>query len=300
MTREKRPVTARPLDASMSLIDQMMHDTVDAGYAEAAARRGRRGVSSALRGSWVLLVALVVVGLVLSTAASQVRARAGLTMVARDRLVAEIEERNGALDRLQGQLEQLRGDLVAARQEALSLTGTGESLADRLTLLETVTGVAPVVGPGLRVTLDDAPAAEDTTSDVRDGSMPDDGRVLDYDLQRLVNALWESGAEAVTINGRRLTALSAIRLAGEAIVVDYRPLTRPYVVQAVGDPDRLEAGLAETEDGRYVRSLEENYGIMLDISQQEQMRLAGASGVTLRQVQPGESFGPEAAEGDPS
>ena len=36
-------------------------------------------------------------------------------------------------------------------------------------------------------------------------------------------------------NGQRLTALSAVRGAGEAITVNFRSLRRPYVVEAIGD-----------------------------------------------------------------
>ena len=67
------------------------------------------------------------------------------------------------------------------------------------------------------------------------------GRVIAKDLQYVTNALWESGAEAISINGKRLTSTSSIRFAGSAIIVDYRPLTRPYVITALGDPQRFLA-----------------------------------------------------------
>ena len=71
------------------------------------------------------------------------------------------------------------------------------------------------------------------------------GRVLDRDLQIVVNGLWAAGAEAISINGQRLTALSAIRSAGEAILVDFRPLSPPYVVSAVGEPTRCRPAFAD-------------------------------------------------------
>ena len=49
--------------------------------------------------------------------------------------------------------------------------------------------------------------------------------MLDRDLQVIVNGLWAAGAEAIAVNGQRLTACSAIRSAGEAILVDFRPLS---------------------------------------------------------------------------
>ena len=84
--------------------------------------------------------------------------------------------------------------------------------------LEPGVGAVAVRGPGLVIVVDDAPSSEN--------SQPD--RVYDVDLQILTNGLWQAGAEAVAINGHRLSALTAIRGAGEAITVDY-PFADPPV-----------------------------------------------------------------------
>ena len=91
--------------------------------------------------------------------------------------------------------------------------------------------------------VDDAPVGRRTTR--RD-------RVLDIDLQVLANGLWQAGAEAVSINGHRLSDLTAIRSAGDAITVDYRSLTRPYRVEAIGDPRTLQARFVESAGGAVV------------------------------------------------
>ena len=65
--------------------------------------------------------------------------------------------------------------------------------------------------------------------------------VLDTDLQRLVNGLWEAGAEAISLNGQRLTNLSTIRQAGGAITTNGRSLRPPYVLSVIGDKDTLPA-----------------------------------------------------------
>ena len=109
------------------------------------------------------------------------------------------------------------------------------------------------------VTLDDAATAA--------GRRPTRAldRVLDRDLQSVVNGLWAAGAEAVAVNGQRLTALSAIRSAGDAILVDYRPLTRPYVVVAIGDP-RTIAGAVRFSGGPAgpgLRTLQQTYGMQV-------------------------------------
>src|SRR5439155_24527639 len=69
---------------------------------------------------------------------------------------------------------------------------------------------------------------------------PDEnGRITDRDLQIVVNALWSAGAEAVAVDGRRLTATTTIREAGGAILVDFFAVASPYHIEAIGDPDRL-------------------------------------------------------------
>ena len=98
------------------------------------------------------------------------------------------------------------------------------------------------------IVVDDSPAA---SSDARD-------RVLDLDLQMLANGLWQAGAEAVAINGHRLSGLTAIRSAGDAITVDYRSLTRPYRVEAIGDPRTLQARFVESPAGAWWNDLAQN------------------------------------------
>lgn len=114
----------------------------------------------------------------------------------------------------------------------------------------------------------------------------DTGRVRDRDMQRVVNGLWESGAEAVSINGQRLTALSAIRAAGDAILVDNKPLVPPYTVLAVGDGERLSTRFQNSADGLYLHALQENYGIRTSISVDDDVRLSAAPSVIVRTAQP--------------
>ncbi len=268
----------------MALLSSLMNDTVDPAYADAARRRAATDGSGWPRRAWVSAVTLLVIGLLLASAAVQVRTRADATAAIRDRLIGEIDERNASLDRQQRDLERLRSSIASDRESALSLTAAGDALAARLGALEFATGATAVTGPGLRVVLDDADGSTEGAGHPRDAGEPDDGRVIDYDLQRLVNALWQSGAEAISVNERRLTALTAIRLAGEAIVIDYRPVAPPYVVTAVGDPAQLEARFAETAGGRYVRGLTANYGLQMDVSTRKRLHVPAASSLQVQRA----------------
>ena len=84
--------------------------------------------------------------------------------------------------------------------------------------------------------VDDAP---DTTDDKQ--------RVLDLDLQKLVNGLWQVGAEAISINGQRLTSLSAIRDAGSSITVNFVvPARALHRARPIGDQQRRWAHACST------------------------------------------------------
>ncbi|MCL9797570.1 DUF881 domain-containing protein, partial [Frankia sp. AgKG'84/4] len=84
-----------------------------------------------------------------------------------------------------------------------------------------------------------APASAAPVSAGSAGSAPGSGRIQDHDLADLVNVLWIAGAEAIAVNGVRLTALSAIRSAGDVVLVGFVAVLAPYVVEAVGDPAAL-------------------------------------------------------------
>jgi uncharacterized protein YlxW (UPF0749 family) len=267
----------------MSLLTDLMEHSLDEGYAEAAAHRPATAApGDRRRPSVMLLAGLLAVGLLLSTAAAQERDRASSSAEARTALVSEVQRRSAANDTLERSLERDRASVAATRRSALRLTAEGTSLAARLTTLEVVTGASPVTGPALVVHVTDAPAdnASGADSDPRTGSATD-GRVTDRDLQTVVNEVWASGAEAVAVNGQRLTALSAIRSAGDAILVDFRPLSPPYDIVGVGNATAMRASFAEGFGGSYLQALRD-YGIGYSLSTNSSTRLGSSSGVVLR------------------
>ncbi|MEU6532525.1 DUF881 domain-containing protein [Streptomyces sp. NPDC046928] len=280
-TRPPRP------DASMSLLTNVMDHSLDDGYAEAAARKkaaGDGGLPKTLRAKLGLAVGLVLAALVVTVGAAQARVAAPVVAKEREELVDRVEKETEAADELEKTVDELRADVSARQREALKSAGHGEQ-ADLVGILS---GAVEVTGPGVKLVVDDAKEAGDAAGgDARGSSgFSDTGRVRDRDMQRVVNGLWESGAEAVSINGQRLTALSAIRAAGDAILVDNRPLVPPYTVLAVGDGERLSRAFQDSADGLYLNALQENFGIRTSISAQEDLRLPAAPSVIVRTAQP--------------
>ena len=275
------------LDRSMSLLVDMMTNTLDESYADAARRkRGEqvradgapataRGASARSRVTAALL--LVTLGLVTGIAAGQVKRREASLTGLRAELVADVQQRTRDTDALAAQTAQLRQDVAARQTAGLSVGAEGAQVARLLAALELASGVGAVTGEGVVVRLDDAegrPGAP-TPSD-------DSGRVQDRDVQDAVNGLWAAGAEAISVNDLRLTTQTAIRSAGEAILVDFRPLSPPYVIRAIGSPQRLQAGFVDGASGRRLQSYTELYGLRFVVAGADRLRLPGSGSPTLR------------------
>jgi uncharacterized protein YlxW (UPF0749 family) len=281
----------------MSLLVDMMTNTLDESYADAAARRQAANSDAASTGGagggaersrprrgGTVLVHHVVHGLLTGPDAAQVRKREAAASTVRGQLVEEVQRRTADSDELADQAVRLRREVSALQDAALRASGNGAAVAEQLALLQLATGLGPVTGPGLVVRLDDAPAGDDATDagDPDRGGQVGAGRVLDRDLQDAANGLWAAGAEAVAINGLRLSGLTAIRSAGEAILVDYLPLSPPYTLRAIGDPGDLEAGFADGAAGRRLATLSSAYGLQLVIKRTDKQTLPGAGEPTLR------------------
>lgn len=274
----------------MTLIRTMMERPLDPGYAAAAERREGAGLpaSTSLR-SPLLVVATVGMGLLLGVAASALTANDSPRAAARADLIEQIEERRAEVDQLSVQAQDLQSRVTAL--ETSGLTGAADAARSRA--LAVAVGALPMEGPGLRVTLDDAPDADTAT-----GEDADQKRFYARDLQFVVNALWEAGAEAVSINGNRLTTTSAIRFAGSALVVDYRPLARPYVVTALGDPGVLPTRFADGPGGSYLSTLHSTFGIRADTEVSRELTVPAAVGLRTdyaRIVDTGSTPGPGAS-----
>ncbi|TDB88410.1 DUF881 domain-containing protein [Actinomadura sp. KC216] len=274
------PGERRP-DASMSLLaDLFSGKLLDHGYAEAAARRAAAGESGPaggrLRGGGVLLV-LVLAGTLIAVAGAEVRRGEPVAAQERSRLVGEINARTAETDGLQRRLDRLRAETERRRAAALARSEDGRRARRHLAAAAAAAAAEPATGEALIVTLDDAPG------DGPEGRPADTGgRVYDQDLQVLVNGLWAAGAAAIGVNGQRLTAATAIRAAGEAILVDYRPLGRPYEVTALGDPGRLRDAFSGSAADRRLRALTERFKIRYDTRRAAGARLPAAGAVRLR------------------
>lgn len=276
----------------MTLITEMMQRPLDPGYAAAAESRQKSGLPPATghRGP-VLVLAAVLIGVLLATSALALRAPTTNASAIKKDLVGRIEARRAHADAQSRLIATLRSEIDTAQAAALSQQSQAGLVAD-LSQLELAAGTVRVRGPGLVLTVDDAAVQVDPKNpvvDPRTGAGSDQGKVIARDLQIIVNGLWQAGAEAISVNGHRLTARAAIRFAGEAILVDYRPLVRPYAISAIGDPGSLSVEFASNDGGSYLQSLKANYKIRGDIQERDSVVVPGAPALSLQEAQPVQS-----------
>jgi uncharacterized protein YlxW (UPF0749 family) len=273
-------------------LTELFRFPLDPGYADAAARRAEHGRRPGWRRSSLRVACAITaaaIGFLLVVAYRQTVAEEPGRSRARAGLAAQVNERQAATDQLQRRADRLRDEVATQRDAALAGTE-----AARLRALEAATGMARVRGDGVVVTVDDAPSSVDAVT----GEGQDLGRVFDRDLQYIANALWAGGAEAVAINGQRLTSTTTIRSAGRAILVDFRPVTGPYDIAAIG-PDDLERAFAGSPAASLFRRLESTYGMAYDLRRAEDLTLPSAAEPQLRFARPVGTPEPTPAGGSP-
>ena len=258
--------TGHAPDASMDLLNQIIRQPMDPDYAFAAVG------NESPQGRWKLGVLAMIIGALFAVAALQTTRAAPALQSERSELISRVQTAEREQDELRGRVTSLTEDIATLRTAALGDDDAARLVEVQISTLDPVVGNTAVTGPGVLIVVDDSPSA---AADARD-------RVLDIDLQVLANGLWEGGAEGISINGHRLSNLTAIRSAGDAITVDYRSLTRPYRVEAIGDVRTLQARFVESSAGAWWNDLAQNRRMRYEISDVKQLDLAADPGIVLR------------------
>lgn len=224
------------------LLELITREALDLDYEDVAQRRSEPRM---------VAVVLVSFGLLVAVAAVQNSRNADIDEASREALISRIELRKDATASVQDRIEEQQDQNEKLVDQVLSLGTAAQNAEERRDGLALDTGFVATSGPGLRVTVDDQAQGDP------------DGRVRATDLRRLVNGLWQAGAEAIAINGRRLTSLSAIVNSDIAIQVNKGPLSPPYVVQAIGGQN-LDPDFVQSESGVLFLALAERFGFRVE------------------------------------
>jgi uncharacterized protein YlxW (UPF0749 family) len=283
-----------PRSMGASLLDAVLAETLDPAYAQAAEARAARAAAAGpgarparrWRGTALVALTMVIAGLLLAVTYDQASAAAQGREEVRKALVEDIQRESDVTDELAVSLEDLRAEVTRTRDDLLEASGVGQQALDALDRAEEAAGAVPVTGPGLLVTLANADPKADEDP-VGAGAVEDTrGRVEDGDLQLVVNALWAAGAEAVSINGQRLGSTTAIRFAGEAVLVDFRPVTNPYEIRAIGDPDTLSTKFLASAEVASLAVISETFGLRFEFAREDELTLPAANTAELRSAEP--------------
>lgn len=160
--------------------------------------------------------------------------------------------------------------------DALTRQRAGASQGPEASALQAAAEVAAataVTGPSVTVTLTDAPAS------VQPAGVADDLLVVhQQDIQAVVNELWASGAEAVTIQGQRVGSRTGIKCVGNTVVIHGVPYAPPYVITAIGGQDRLEQGLRDSAYLRVYRQYVDAYRLGYEVSRQARTEMPAYTG----------------------
>jgi uncharacterized protein YlxW (UPF0749 family) len=262
------------------LLIDLVTDPRDPGY-EAAARR--RGDASARHWYDTPLVVLgcLLIGFVLVLAYVHTHRAAPETTKVHASLQARVHEANGRAARLSKQVRRLGDEVNAVR--ARDLRGAG-NLTDRLDAEQLLAGQVAVTGPGLQVTLSEPPAPSATSQPGRAGTVPESATHIldDQDIRSVVNELWSDKAEAISVNGVRLTPTSAVRFAGQAVLVDFKPIASPYTIAAIGPPDDMDTAFAASSVAGRFQTLAGAEGIGFHFDTVDHLNLPASPAITTR------------------
>jgi uncharacterized protein YlxW (UPF0749 family) len=258
-----------PPQAAMGLLDYLTTHAMDEDYAFVSDRKGETAEPARRIGVYGAL-AMVLFAVLVVTAAVQTSRSSVTDEHERQELVRQVAQARSQLASDRTRFSGLQSEVRRLENRQLRSDTSAKGVLDSISLLGMRAGTIAVRGPGVRVVADNAPGADNARNEV-----------LDTDLQKLVNGFWEAGAEAISLNGQRLTNLSTIRLAGGAITVNAHSLRRPYVIEAIGNKDTLPARFAETSSGQAWLDLQREVGLRLHITPVSSLRLPAAE-VALR------------------
>ncbi len=265
-----------PDHVTLPLLTKITQQSMDEDYQHVARARDA-GVEPPESPTTRALVAIVVAvfGTLVAIAGVQTARNADSDAVGRSALISQIQAEKTELAAGQDRVGQLVADM-AASEEALRLMRTDQAeLAARVRRLEARTGFGPITGKGMVFKVNDAENGDETQV------------VRDDDLAILVDGLWAAGAEAIAINGQRLTVRTSIQNSGRAIHVNTRPLAPPYALEVIGNQDTLPARLLNTTHGAQWYALARSLAFRFSMDNDDDLTLPAARLLPLRQAQTG-------------
>ena len=274
-----------------SLLRALLSEHLDPGYAAAAAERSATPPSTRARafGWFWQALAATLVATVFAAAVAQARSVAPGMRTEQQLLATSVRSAEAAAAKLAQRRSVLTRQLDDVQRRALADDAEGQRLLTRLDALSLAAASTAITGPGLTVTVSD-PGVSPNLSDVSKQRVSGSRQIiLDRDLQLVVNSLWASGAEGISVGGVRIGPNVTIRQAGGAILVDNNPTSSPYTILAVGPPHAMRDVFDHSPGLQRLRLLEVSYGVGVTVNIADGLSLPAGS---IRDVKFAKQIGP--------
>lgn len=225
-----------------------------------------KGVNRKFRTVFLGFSMLIIIGMLFGTAIGLTRTLEPIQDTTRKQLQDRITLVQSELSESQNILEDRNFDLAQLRNDATNQSNRIRNLINSINQLNSLSGYEAVRGDAVRVSIQAS-----VKPSLNDGV--DLGIVLDSDVARVVNGLFSNGAVAISVNNYRITSTSAIRSAGQAVLVGYQALTPPYEITAIGNVSEMIAEMKTGVTGEDIREISANYGVRFKVVQLNQVTI---------------------------
>ena len=202
-----------------------------------------------------------------------------------DLRAASITDLGGVVRQERARADDLQSRLAGLNTEIDQLSHQVDNsavanLQKQVDTLSEPAGLQAVSGPGLTVTLTDAPKSEIDKAGGDSGVSVDELVVHQQDIQAVVNALWAGGAEAMTIQGQRVVSTTGIKCVGVTVVLHGIPYSPPYRISAIGNPVDLQASLDGSDYIDAYLAVVEARGLGYSVTQSARLEMPAYQGST--------------------
>jgi uncharacterized protein YlxW (UPF0749 family) len=182
-------------------------------------------------------------------------------------------------------IDKLENNLIDIQSEIEEITnGTArseiQSTQVKIEQLSPVAGFTSMVGPGLVITLNDAPQVD---LSIPENERPDVNDLLIHqeDVQSVVNALWAGGAQGVSLMGKRVIATSAVKCVGNTLLLHGKVYSPPFRIEAVGDVTKLTKSLRDDVNVAILQDYVDLFGLVYEVQRAALIELPPYEGSLL-------------------
>ncbi|MGI8923978.1 MAG: DUF881 domain-containing protein [Fimbriimonadales bacterium] len=177
-----------------------------------------------------------------------------------------------AIDERDDEIKNLRQQVTDLQDAMADRSRQSANLNDSLQEVKLFAGLTEVTGPGIEIIL------RDSNKKSPDISIINEYNIHDRDVLTVVNDLWMSGAEAISVNGQRLARSTSFRCEGPVIYVGRVPIASPVKISAIGNADTLYGAMAM--QGRFLDNIKQADPAMVEIAKKDKLVIPAYTGST--------------------